>query len=296
VITVLLNPAAGARHSDDMPSRLRELFAAEGFPVEAVEVVSIGSSGETTSAARSAAEAGRDGVVAAGGDGTVSTVAAALVGSDIPLGVLPLGTLNHFARDTGIPLALEAAVKTIAQRRTVKVDVGEVNGRTFLNNSSIGIYPDVVMQREALREQGYRKWTAFAVATTNIVRNFRGVAVKITADRPTEIARTPFLMVGNNEYQVDGIHLGDRVRLNGGQLSAYLAPHLHARELPKLFALALAGRARGGQLLESFVTRELRVETPGSRSLRVALDGEIVVMTTPLHYRVRPLALRVIVP
>lgn len=217
------------------------------------------------------------------------------MGSEIPLGVLPLGTLNHFAKDLGLPIDLEQAVTTIAIRRTVKVDVGEVNGRTFLNNSSMGIYPDVVMEREALRRRGHSKWTAFLVASATILRNYRGLVVKITAENSVEIARTPFLLVGNNEYQTDGIHLGARSRLNGGRLSAYLAPRVHARELPKLLALALVGRARKSHVFESFVARELRVETPESRSLRVALDGEVVLMTAPLQYRLRPLALRVIV-
>jgi diacylglycerol kinase family enzyme len=103
-------------------------------------------------------------------------------------------------------------------------------------------------------------------------------------------------MVGNNEYETNGIHLGARPRLNRGRLSAYLAPRLHARELPKLLALALAGRVRENHNFEWFMARELLAETPESRSLRVAVDGEVVLMTTPLHYRVRPLALRVIAP
>jgi diacylglycerol kinase family enzyme len=293
VITVILNPAAHAGQNDDIRSQLADLFGAAGI---LFRLVSFGSGAEAMDAARRAAEAGDDAVVAAGGDGTVSTVASVLAGSDMPMGVLPLGTLNHFAKDLGLPLDLGEAVKTIASRRTVKVDVGEVNGRTFLNNSSIGIYPDIVMEREALRRRGYRKWTALAVATAGILRHYRGLVLKITAGGPAETARTPFLLVGNNEYQIDGIHLGDRSRLNGGRLSAYHAPRVHARELPRLLALALAGRARENHILESFLARELRVETPGRRSLRVALDGEIVRMTAPLHYRIRPLALRVIVP
>jgi diacylglycerol kinase family enzyme len=293
VITVILNPTAGASRSDNMPSQLAELFGAAGLPLR---IVSFESGAEALHAARAAAEAGDDAVVAAGGDGTLSTVASALVGSDMPMGVLPLGTLNHFAKDLGLPLDLGEAVKTIAARRTMKVDVGEVNGRTFLNNSSIGIYPDVVLEREALRRQGYRKWTAFVAASGRILRNYRGLAVKITADGPSRIARTPFLLVGNNEYQTDGIHLGARSRLNGGRLSAYLAPRVHARELPKLLVWALAGRARKNHSLQSFVAQELLVEAVERRRLRVAFDGEVVLMTAPLHYRVRPLALRVIVP
>jgi diacylglycerol kinase family enzyme len=223
-------------------------------------------------------------------------VASALAGSDIPLGVLPLGTLNHFAKDAGIPLDTEKAVQIIAARRTIKIDVGEVNDRTFLNNSSIGIYPDIVMERDALIRQGHHKWIATGIASSRILKNYRGLVVKVTADHAEHTSRTPFLMVGNNEYHAEGIRLGARERLNGGQLSAYLAPRLHARELPRLFGLALTGRATGTHSLESFAARELRAETPERRSLRVALDGEVVMMATPLHYRVRPLALRLIVP
>jgi diacylglycerol kinase family enzyme len=293
VITVILNRAAGSKRHDNMPSYLTELFAGAGI---SVQVISLSSGRDAVDAAGRAAKEGDDAVVAAGGDGTVSTVASALAGSEMPMGVLPLGTLNHFAKDLKLPLDLAEAVKTIAARRTIKVDVGEVNGRTFLNNSSIGIYPDIVMEREALRRQGYRKWTAFIVASAKIVRHHRGLVVKITAENSDEVARTPFLLVGNNEYQTEGIHLGARVRLNGGRLSAYLAPRVHARELPKLLALALTGRARQSHIFESVVVRELRVETPGTRLLRVAIDGEVARIATPLRYRTRPLALRVIVP
>jgi diacylglycerol kinase family enzyme len=293
VITVILNPAAGSKRHDNMPSYLAELFTGAGI---SVQVVSLRSGRDAVDAADRAAKEGDDAVVAAGGDGTVSTVAAALAGSEMPMGVLPLGTLNHFAKDLKLPLDLAEAVKTIAARRTIKVDVGQVNGRTFLNNSSIGIYPDIVVEREALQRQGYRKWTAFIVAIAKIVRHHRGLVVKITAEHSDEAVRTPFLLVGNNEYQTEGVHLGARARLNGGRLSAYLAPRLHARELPKLFALALAGRTRESHIFESFVARELRVETPGKHSLRVAIDGEVASIATPLRYRIRPLALRVIVP
>jgi diacylglycerol kinase family enzyme len=293
VITVLLNPAAGANDSDNLPSKLAELFGAAGVPLR---LVSFRSGAEVVDAVRSAAEAGDDAVVAAGGDGTVSSVASALIASDMPIGVLPLGTLNHFAKDLGLPLDLGAAVTTIAARRTVRVDVGEVNGRTFLNNVSIGLYPDIVMERETMRRRGYRKWTAFVLATAAIVRGHRGLVVKITADGPMQAVRTPFVLVGNNEYETEGIHLGGRSRLNGGRLSAYLAPRVHARELPGIFALALVGRSKEKHVLQSFVARELQAETPGRRSLRVAIDGEVVRMTTPLVFRTRPQALRVIVP
>jgi diacylglycerol kinase family enzyme len=262
----------------------------------AVRILSLPTAAEASAAIKEALPESTAAVVAAGGDGTVSTVAAALAGSDTPLGVLPLGTLNHFAKDLGIPLDPEAAAAVIAAGRTLRVDVGEVNERTFVNNSSLGVYPDIVVERESLRRQGFRKWAAFAVATFTILRNYRGLRATITAGSSTKAIRTPFLLVGNNEYEVDGLRLGARARLDGGQLFVYLAPRVHTRELPKLVAQALLGHARRRQTLESFSGRELQVGTPETGLVRVALDGEVVLMQTPLRYRVRPHALKVIVP
>jgi diacylglycerol kinase family enzyme len=226
----------------------------------------------------------------------VSSVASVLAGSPTPLGILPLGTLNHFAKDAGIPQDLDKAVATVVAGHVAEVDVAEVNGVTFINNASIGIYPDIVVEREQLRRQGYRKWTAFALATATILRRYRGLVVRLTADDATERARTTFLFVGNNEYQVDGLNLGARARLDGGQLFAYFAPRVHTRDLPKLLALALAGRAKQEHGLESLSASDLHVDTPRRRRLRVALDGEVRVMTRPLHFHTRPRSLRVIMP
>jgi diacylglycerol kinase family enzyme len=292
VITVILNQAAGLKRTEGLPEHLDSLFRAAGAQVQ---MVSLTSPAAVPGAARSAVEQGAEVVVAAGGDGTVNGVAAALLGSTRPLGVIPLGTLNHFARDAGIPMNLERAVHTVVARHVTSVDVGEVNGRVFLNNSSIGIYPSIVVEREALRRlHGYWKWFAFAVATVKILRHSRGVVVRITAGDSTHVGRTPFLFVGNNEYHVDGIRLGARDRLDRGRLFAYLAPRVRGRDLPKLLARALIGREDG--TLESFGAVALQVDTPGRRRLRVAQDGEVVMMSTPLHYRVRAGALRVIVP
>jgi diacylglycerol kinase family enzyme len=275
-----------------MPDRLSELFAKAG---SSVQIVLLGDGTDAQQKVRSAVETGAAAVVAAGGDGTVRSVAAGLVGSRTPLGVLPLGTLNHFAKDVGIPLDLEQAAAAIVARRQRSVDVGAVNDRIFVNNSSIGIYPDIVAAREDLRRQGHRKWAAFALATARILRQYRGVRVRLEAGPLAKTAVTPFLFVGNNEYQVEGIRLGARLRLDAGRLYAYLAPRLRGRDLPKLLALALAGRAMETHGLESFATRDLEVETPAMRAVRVALDGEVTFMSVPLRYRILPRALSVIV-
>lgn len=293
MITVLLNPAAGGRQSQDISEELARLFAAAGSPAE---IVTLASAGQIDRAVKSAVADGAEVVVAAGGDGTISSVASALVGTAVSFGVLPLGTLNHFAKDLGIPLELAAAVQTVVRRRTLLVDVGVVNGRAFLNNSSIGIYPDIVVEREALRERGYRKWTALAVATARVLSRYPGLLVRVTAEDATQIFRTPFLFVGNNEYEVEGIRVGSRRTLDRGRLFACLAPRLRARDVPMLAALALVGRAKRNPGLSSFCSADLQVETPGRRHVTIALDGEVLRLRTPLHYCIRPAALRVIVP
>jgi diacylglycerol kinase family enzyme len=116
----------------------------------------------------------------------------------------------------------------------------------------------------------------------------------VDRDGSRQIARTPFLFVGNNEYQIDGLQMGGRARMDGGQLFACLAPRLHARNLPALFARAVAGRA-GPDALESFSTAELQVTMPTARRIRVSMDGDVAVLPTPLVFRTRPQALHVFV-
>jgi diacylglycerol kinase family enzyme len=115
-------------------------------------------------------------------------------------------------------------------------------------------------------------------------------------DGRTVVTRTPFLFVGNNEYTIEGVHLGERARLDSGRLFAYLAPRLHTRDLPKLLLWSLVGRARRNSAFASFSSAEMWIETPRSRRIRVATDGEITMLPTPLHYKVAPGALKVIVP
>lgn len=290
MLTVLLNPKANA--AAERKADVAALFRAAGSEAQIVEL----QRDQDPAAVARAASARTSIVVAAGGDGTVSRVAAGLVGTPAVLGVLPLGTLNHFAKDLRIPLRLEEAVATVAAGRVGIVDVGRVNDRVFLNNSSIGLYPSIVEAREELRRQGYGKWPAFVIATFRVFRKYRGVVVRIAVDGRQEIRRTPFVLVGNNEYELDGIRLGSRARLDGGMLFTYLAPRVRTHELPMLLARALVGRARQSGAFETVSARELWIDTPNVRHIRIALDGEIVTMTTPLHYRACPGALKVLLP
>ena len=122
-------------------------------------------------------------VVAGGGDGTVNAVAGKLAGTDTALGVLPMGTLNHFAKDVGIPLNLHAAVRTLFTGQITKVDVGEVNDRVFVNNSGVGFYPHFVRQREEQEKHGHLKRVAFILALRALVRRYFRLRMKLHMDQ-----------------------------------------------------------------------------------------------------------------
>ena len=272
---------------------IRELFARHS---RAVEILNSDAATDVTALAKRAA-AGEDRiVVAGGGDGTISGVAAVLAGTEKTLGVLPLGTLNHFAKDLRIPLDLPGAVATIAGERATEVDVGEVNGRVFINNSSLGIYPQIVANREAQQERLARgKWTAFFWATLRAFRRFPFLHLTIKVEGKELVRRTAFLFVGNNEYQIAGFNLGGRTCLNAGKLGLYLTHRTGRLGLFRLAFRALLGRLEQAEDFDAFCVEEATIDARRLRLL-VATDGEVTLLETPLHYRIRPRALRVLVP
>ena len=193
---VIVNASAGSVGASDPTQELKRQFAAQGVQAN-IHLARRGA--DIGDMARRAVNANPDTVVAGGGDGTTNAVASAVLGTGIPLGVLPLGTLNHFARDLGVPLEIEAAIANVCHGRVASVDVGRVNGLLFLNNSSLGLYPRFVKGREVLRGHfGWSKWPAFAWAAFAVLRRspFLGVHLRIENEEITR--RTPLVFVGNN--------------------------------------------------------------------------------------------------
>lgn len=236
-------------------------------------------------------------VVAGGGDGTINAVAGVMTGTGRAFGVLPLGTLNHFAKDIGIPLDLDAAIANIANGTRKQVDVGEVNGQIFLNNSSLGLYPDIVRDREKQQSRlGRGKWLAACWATLAALRRYPFLSVRFKLDDGREQARrTPFVFIGNNEYTMQGLSIGERKALDCAQLSLYVAQRPGRLGLIRLAWRALWGRLAQERDFDIFMAQNLDITTR-HRRIRVATDGEVTVMETPLRYRIRPGALCVIVP
>jgi len=234
-------------------------------------------------------------VVAGGGDGTVNAVAGKLAGTDTPLGVLPMGTLNHFAKDAGIPLNLAAAVRNLFTGQVTRVDVGEVNRRVFVNNSGVGFYPHFVRQREEQEKHGHVKRVAFMLALRAVVRRYIRLRIKVRMDQADALEHvTPFLFVGNNRYQTSGLRIGTRSGLDSGRLWVCTAPTLGRRHVITVAMRTLFGGATD-QELSAFEAQELWVE-PGTARVNVSADGEVSIMDAPLHYKIRPRALGVVVP
>jgi len=292
-ITVILNGEAGAGHGDAIADDLRARFRAHGM--EATVILAKGGA-ELIASARAAVQQGVPMVAGGGGDGTQNAVAAQLAGTNIPYGVLPMGTLNHFAKDLGIPLDLDGAVRTIATGVPKQVDVGEVNDQVFLNNSSLGLYPDIVRDREKQQSRLKRgKWPAAMWATVTALRRYPFLSVRMQADDTRLARRTPFVFIGNNEYIMQGLNIGARGRLDGGTLSLYVAQRPGRLGLLRFALRAMLGGLKEERDFDILLAREMTIETR-HKHLHVAFDGEVGKMTTPLRYRIRPGALTVMVP
>jgi diacylglycerol kinase family enzyme len=260
------------------------------------EIEEVPRGADVHAVARELAESGRRTLVAAGGDGTVSAVAAAAVRYGAILGVIPLGGLNHFARDLGIPLDTASAVRTLREGAVRRVDAAEVNGRIFVNNSGLGLYPYLVVQREARRRMGQRKWIALFWAALATLRRLPYLEVRLMADESMFSGRTPFVFIGNNSYRMEGFRLGSRDALDRGELCVGVARYRIGRiGLLRVAFRALFGRARQERDLEILSSRELHIHSRRKR-VPVSLDGEVALMETPLRYRIQPGALQVIAP
>jgi diacylglycerol kinase family enzyme len=295
----LMNGRAGAfsqRHAADIEKTLKASFSRHGLEVE-IDFIDGEDLNEAVDRARSRAERGEiAAVVIGGGDGSVRIAASVLSGSGVPLGIVPLGTLNHFAKDLGIPLRIEDAVAAIARKRVRAVDLAEVNGETFINNSSIGIYPYMVIDREARRARHkLAKWMAAVPAFLRMMRHFPRRRLRISAAGFERPYRTPCLFVGNNEYAVELFTLRRRKRLNSGKLWLYVVKPREPLEFFWMVCRLCFGRLDQARDLDRFELAEAEVSAKTSR-LPVALDGDVRILHTPLHYHSRPGALNVIVP
>ncbi|HRW39580.1 MAG TPA: diacylglycerol kinase family protein, partial [Aquihabitans sp.] len=280
---------------DEERTRIVDAFAAQGHDAE----VHAAAPADLPEVVRRcwAADPHPRAVVVAGGDGTVSCAAGAAAGTDVVLGVLPLGTFNHFAKDLGMPTDLAEAAAALAAAEVGRVDVGEVNGRVFVNNSVLGLYPDLVAIRDELRDRhGWGKVRAVPVAALHVLRRFpvRRLDLHGPGYRRDRV-RTPLLFVGNGVFEADGAGTPARAAMADGVLGVAVSRAVSRLGLLRSLVRGLARGSEAVDDVEEVAVRELEVRLH-ARRVRVALDGEVDELAVPLRYRVRPGALQVLVP
>ena len=285
-LPAFVNARAGS--ADKARSALAEVTA---FAVRAVEPDALGD------AVRAAVAEGATRVLVAGGDGTIASAAGALAGSDAALAVLPGGTLNHFARDLGIPTEAPEALRLAVEGRPAAVDVAYVNDRLFLNTSSLGAYVRFVRVRDGLEKRlGYR--LASAVAAVRVLARLRPYTVTLEVDGKERTYRTPVLFIGVGERELRFPTLGGRAADGRRGLHLLVVRGGPLRQLVGTMLLALFGGLRPAsrtRWLDSYLVDACRVDPP-AHGIAVAVDGEIVDLPAPLEYRLARDALRVVVP
>lgn len=291
-VDVLLNAGSGST-ADETAGEIISQFKQHGIEARIHE---LREGDDIKKVVRDAVEANGDALIACGGDGTVNALAAAAIENERPLGILPLGTLNNFSKDLGIPQELSEAVDLVATANSVRVDAAEVNGQFFVNNSSIGLYPRIVRDREKQQQRlGRGKWFAAFWAAVKVLRSSNFLNVKLDVDGKTLQRKTPFVFVGNNTYEMDLYNIGRRERLDEGCLSIYLLRRGGAWGVIVMLLKTLTGTVRQWKDFEEFRASELTIVSKRG-SLLVAFDGEVSAMETPLEYKIHPRVLKVFVP
>jgi diacylglycerol kinase family enzyme len=303
-VAVLLNCGSRSKRAAHERARLREIL--QSSPLEADLLCAEGGAELAEIAQKAASSDHYEILVAAGGDGTVNAVASALArasdnnGSNTntkTLGVLPLGTINHFAKTLGLPMDLAQAVQCLEEPETSLLDVGDVNGRLFVNNSTLGVYPRIIRFREHLRlNRHLHKWTAFAYAAARMVPGHEPQKLRLTIDGARPIsASTPFVFIGRSDGKLGALDLIRGEKPGDGQLSVVLVHARRGLSLLQLASRALRGKLSEADGVEIFRAADILIEGE-QRRLHVAMDGEVVKLRTPLHYRVRRRAIRVAGP
>jgi len=287
-VHVVLNPAAARGRAGEREAELREALEEAGFKPN---IEKTGKPGDGTELARRAIADGAKLVMAAGGDGTVNEVAQPLVGTEIALGVLPMGSGNDYARVLSVPPTLRAAAKVLAQHRVRAADVGDVGTHYYLNSLGMGVEGQIAQDYRNMRllkgEVGYLSATLF-----EIVR-FRPFRAEVRGDGWQHEAKLLSVSAMNGPYAGGGFHLAPQAEIDDGQLDVALLGHY-----PRLVRFWVLPQTRDGTYLKRSRVRSRkadRLTINSDRALPVHMDGELLASpVSELEIRLRPRALHVL--
>ena len=287
---MFFNPSSGVKTPAAELSALQQSASDAGL-----EVIQVTRDLDCASLIRDRLREGRRLFVAAGGDGTINTVIQPLIHTEAILGVIPVGTYNHFAKDLGIPLAWRDALDVVMNGEIKPIDAARINDRFFVNNVSMGLYPELVARREE-KGRDYPRWKARLYAAFATLQKYPHVAVTLDTEHHHEVIRTHVLMISNNTYDLSRLGIeAPRKVLEEGRLSVYWLPHVPRLALTSFVAHYLAGRVHEAPGFRSFRTSRVKIQFSKSH-LHLGIDGEVVTMDTPLVIMIVPQSLSVKVP
>ncbi|WP_167401071.1 diacylglycerol/lipid kinase family protein [Achromobacter spanius] len=251
---------------------------------------------ETAQAAVKRAQDEQGVVIAAGGDGTLNAVAATVLGKGVPFGILPQGTFNYFGRTYGISQDTDVALRGFLQGHIEPVRVGQLNGRLFLVNASLGLYPTLLEDREAYKQRfGRSRMVALWSGLITLLRAPRQLRLQLEEEGVVRDLRTPTLVVGNNKLQLE--HVGiESSELERDRLVAMTVKPVGTLALYGLLVRGLFSRLGEAEHVISFGFDRMRVRIRGRNRVKVAMDGEISWMSTPLEFKVADEKLPLVVP
>ncbi len=299
---IVMNAGSGSTAADDRRAVLESVLDEAGRAHETVVVADPSTLPAEARRAVARARAAGGAVVAAGGDGTINAVAQQVLGSGCPLGILPQGTFNYFGRTHGIPTDIEAAARALLRARPRPIRVGLVNDRIFLVNASVGLYPELLQDREWWKQRyGRNRFVALLAALSTVLRGYRPLRLELDSAHGSGTVRTPTLFVGNNPLQLERLGLPVDTAIGEGRLAAIVVPPLGPLGLVGLALRGAFGELGSAQTLlrldvEQLVVRRSRLRLRPRRRIDVATDGEVAPLPLPLRFRVAPEPLLLLVP
>lgn len=294
--TVILNSGSGSKTGEQMHAAITHAMGQAGAPVEIVDIG--GRSDILALIKKSVADAHAKGhvVVAAGGDGTINTVAGICHQAGATMGIIPLGTFNYFARENGIPVEVEGAINVLLTGAPRTVAAGKVNERLFLVNASFGLYTTVIRNREQVKKRfGRYRIVALASALSCLLRGRATFGVDIESHGKTLHRDTSMVFVGNNKYQLESLGLATAETEGPDTISMVLLKPVTRWQTARLLLRGLLRDMKSEERLEEFSASHITVQTT-RKHVSCVMDGEIVSLQAPLDFVAVPDALQLICP
>lgn len=294
---IVFNAGSGSDDAQDTRRKIEARFAEAG---RRYTLFAVDQPADLRRVAETAVQRAREAdgiVVAAGGDGTLNAVAATVLPTGLPFGILPRGTFNYFGRTYGISRETEAALDGLLDARIEPVQVGLLNGQPFLVNASLGLYPEVLEDRESYKRRlGRRRWVALISALVTLARTPAQLTLELLSHGERKVLRTPTLVVGNNRLQLEQIGIPDAADLDENRLVAMAARPVGTLALYGLLLMGAMGRLGEASRVISFGFETMTVRVRGRQRIKVAMDGEIGWAGTPLQFAVSPMRLQLLIP